>query len=115
MMVFSPISEADYEESAIQITYCKLFPLMMEDFLTRKDSQSMMRSTNLPVTTTVNTVVTTSTDAGTGLGQGSGQAAPAYTGSTPTAATRLLAKEKEAIKNAGGIATEAVLQTALGS
>lgn len=114
MMVLSPIDDAQYDEAAVQISYCKLFPLIMEDFLTRKDSAEMMKSSNLPVSTSVQTIVATSTDSGTGKGTGSGQTTPAYTGTTPTAGTRVLAKEKEVIKNAGGKVTDAVLQTAIG-
>jgi hypothetical protein len=52
--------------------------------------------------------------AGDGTGAGSGQAAPIYTGTTPTVGTRVLAKQKEVIKKAGGKVTDSILQTAIG-
>ncbi len=124
MMVFSPIDDATYDTAATQITYCKLFPLILEDFLTRNDGKEMMKTNNLPVTTdvTVNPgqVVSAPPPSGAGSttspgkGSGTGNVQPVYDGGVKLPADEALAKEKEAIKNAGGQATGAVLNTALG-
>jgi hypothetical protein len=126
MMVFSQIDESLYEEAQVQIGYCKLFPHMVKDFITRKDAAKMMEPSNLPFTSTVTVgpgqvVATTGTSAAQagstttpGSGKGIGQVSPIYNGSFKIPADEILAKEKEVIKNAGGRATKAVLDTALG-
>ena len=123
-MLFSPIDDSLYDTSAIQITYCKLFPLILEDFVTRKDATEMMKSSNLPVSTDVVVTpgqgVSVAVPAGTGStvtpgkGNGSGNAKPIYNGAHTLPADEVLAKEKEAIKNAGGQTTKAITDTALG-
>lgn len=113
MMIFNPLDEEVYEEAQVEIGYCKLFPHLLKDFITRKDMEQIMRPANLPCTTTVNTVVSGSAGpvpvAGTGLGQGRGQTSPGYIGQTPSAGSKILEQQKEAIKNAGGTATAAAL------
>jgi hypothetical protein len=110
MMTFSPIDDALYEEAQVQIGYCKLFPLILEDFITRKDAAEMMKASNLPFTSTVATTGTSAAQTGVGIGQVS----PIYNGSFDTPGSKLLAAQKEAIKDAGGKSTKAVLDTALG-
>lgn len=124
MMTFSPIDDQIYDESATQITYCKLFPLILEDFLTRDGAKEMMKSSNLPVTTNVQVnpgqAVQVAVPAGTGsstspgTGSGSGNTNPTYDGSYKIPADETKAAQKKAIKDAGGQTTGAVLDTALG-
>jgi len=113
MMVLSPLDEQAYDVSATLVTYCKLFPLIMKDFLTRRDCQEMMKPLNLPVGTSVNTIVAVTTPsgpgAGTGLGQGAGQTSPIYAGGVPTAGSQALAREKEIIRDSGGAAAEGAI------
>ena len=123
-MTFSPIDDSLYESAAVQITYCKLFPLILKDFLTRDDAGEMMKSSNLPVSTDVvvtpGQAVSVAVPAGTGSttspgkGNGSGNTKPLYNGTYTLPADEVKAKEKEAIKNAGGQTTKAVTDTALG-
>ena len=118
MMVFSPINDQTYEDAANQIAYCKLFPYIIEDFLTRLDCGEMMKSTNLitqvdagqAVATTGNSAAHT----GTTVSPGQGRVSPLYIGDFKRAGTINLAKQKEAIKEAGGQATQSVLDAALG-
>lgn len=110
MAPLQALDEGTYDTLATQISYCKLFPYILEDFLTRADCKEMMRSSNLPVSTQVNTIVTTSTDAGTGIGKGSGTASPAYAGQEPLAGSLRLKKEKEAIRRAGGVSSKVIGQ-----
>jgi len=126
MMVFSPLDEAAYDEVQVQIGYCKLFPLILEDFITRKDAARMMKANNLPFTSTVTTnpgqavatagspTAQTGATVSPGTGTGVGQVSPIYDGSFKTSEDIILAKQKEAIKDAGGKATKAVLDKALG-
>lgn len=124
MMVFSPIDDASYDTAATQITYCKLFKHIIEDFVTRKDAAEMMKTNNLPVSTTVKVnpgqavSAPPPTGAGSttspGSGSGSGNVQPTYDGSYKLPADEALIKEKQAIKDAGGQTTSVVTQTAMG-
>ena len=124
MMTFSPINDAVYDEAATQITYCKLFPLILEDFLTRNDGKEMMKTSNLPVTTEVKVnpgqIVSAPPPSGNGSttspgsGKGDGNVNPVYDGSVKIAADEALAKQKQAIKDGGGTATSKVVGTAMG-
>lgn len=125
MMVLSQIDDSLYEEVQVQIGYCKLFPLIVKDFVTRLDASKMMESSNLPFTSKVITnpgqAVQVAVPAGTGstasagTGSGAGTVKPIYDGSYEIPQDKVLAKQKEAIKNAGGQTTKAILDTALGS
>ena len=113
MFALSPLNEELFDELQVRIGYCKMFPHIVEDFVTRKDAAVMMVPSNLPVNTTVNTgVVGTltppTTVAGTGVGKGSGATTPAYKGDTLLPADELLKQEKQAIVNAGGIGGKVV-------
>jgi len=118
MMTFSQIDDSLYDKVATEITYYKLFPLMMEDFLTRVDSNEMMAATNLIVQTDAgqNVATTGSPAAQTGFttSPGQGRVTPPYTGSYKKAATITLAERKKALKEAGGTATEGIVDTAIG-
>jgi len=124
MMIFNPIDDQVYDESATLIIYCKLFKHILDDFITRDDAIEMMKSSNLPVNTNVvvnaGQGVSVAVLAGTGStvspgkGTGTGNAQPIYDGRNKLPADEAKAKEKDAIKDAGGQATDAVLNNALG-
>jgi len=125
MMAMTPIDESLYEEVQVQITYCKLFPLFLEDFLTRNDAKKMMEPSNLPFTSAVTTNpgqgVQVAVPAGTGstvtpgTGTGTGQVSPIYNGAFKIPADEILAKQKEIIKNAGGRSTKTMLEKSMGN
>lgn len=120
MMVIDSINLDAYDTYQVEIGYYKLFPLIMEDFVTRKDAKQMMLPSNLPVNTTVNVMpgqaVTTAggptaqsgSTISPGSGTGSGTAQPAYDGSFPHAETQLLKQEIKAKKEAGGVAVDSL-------
>lgn len=118
MMVFSPINDQAYDEAATQITYCKLFPLMVEDFLTRLDSKEMMMSTNLIVQVDPGQAVTTTggptAQSGSTVSPAQGRVNPTYLGDYKKPGTMSLIEEKKAIEEAGGKAASSVLDTAVG-
>ena len=86
----------------------------------------MMKPSNLPVSTDVITnpgqkvdvaggpAAQTGATTSPGKGSGSGNTKPIYNGTYTLPADEVKAKEKEAIKNAGGQTTKAVTDTALG-
>jgi hypothetical protein len=124
MMTFSPIDDQSYDVAATQIAYCKMFPHMVEDFITREDAKEMMKMSNLPVTTEVQVnpgqAVSVVVPAGTGSttspgkGKGDGNVKANYDGGVKIAADEALIKEKQAIKDAGGTATTKVIDVAMG-
>lgn len=124
MLEFSQIDDSAYDEAQTKIAYCKLFPLMLEDFVTRLDSAAMLSPSNLPFVSTVTVnpgqAVQVAVPAGTGssvspgTGAGTGQVTPVFNGKNPHPSTNALKAQKEAIEKAGGAATDAVLNNALG-
>jgi len=124
MMTFSPINDQQYDMAAIEITYCKIFPYIMEDFVSREDSKEMMKMSNLPVSTEVQVnpgqVVSVAIPAGTGSttspgkGKGDGNVKANYDGGVKIAADEALIKEKQAIKDAGGSVAKKVVDVAMG-
>lgn len=110
-MAFEPINEEIYDETATFITYAKIFPYIMDHFVTRKDARQMMLPSNLPVKTTVTVMpgqaVQVVVPAGTGsttspaTGNGQGTAQPSYDGSYANAESQLLKQEIKAKKEAG--------------
>ena len=112
MMAFEPINEEIYDNVATFITYAKIFPYILDHFVTRKDAKQMMMPSNLPVNTTVTVMpgqaVQVAVPAGTGstvspaTGNGQGTAQPSYNGSYPNAESQLLKQEIKAKKEAGG-------------
>jgi hypothetical protein len=116
MMVFSEIDLSQIDESDGVIIYGKLFPKILEDFITREDAKQMMQSSNLPVTTSVDTLVETGVQigpsgtgigTGKGTGAGKGQTSPLYNGSQPSAGSRLLEQRRKAEKERGYVEVEA--------
>jgi len=124
MMVMSPINEEAYDKAATQIVYCKLYPLLLEDFVSRLDAKQMMLPNNLPFTSQVvitpGQAVQVVVPAGTGStvspgkGDGFGTVKPIYDGSARHPSNGPMIKAKEAIKDAGGQVTTSVLDVALG-
>jgi hypothetical protein len=45
-----PLDMSAVEQAQIVMTYCKLFPLILEDFVARKDAAGMLRTDNLIAT-----------------------------------------------------------------
>ena len=106
MMAFEPMNEETYETAATFITYAKLFPYIMDDFVTRDDSKEMMGKSNLPVNINagqaVNTTGSPAAQAGFTVSPGSGLAQPIYDGSFPSPGTKVLEQKIKAKKEAGG-------------
>lgn len=121
MMVFSPINEEQYDLAAGTIIYGKLFPKILEDFLCREDAKMMMKASNLPVSTTVNTLVNTvlagtagpvplsGTGVGKGTGAGTGQTSPAYDGGVPSPGAKILEQRRRLEKELGVTLTEGLV------
>jgi len=49
MFNFAPLNEESFELAAVKLTYLKLFELLFEDFVTRKDLSDMLKPNNLVV------------------------------------------------------------------
>lgn len=105
-MVFNPINMELYDKVQVEMGYCKLFPHIVQDFVTRKDMLQILAPTNLPVNTGVNTIVAGQagqyTVVATGTGSGTGTVSPVYKGSTLSPASTALQKQKEVALKAGG-------------
>jgi hypothetical protein len=118
MMAFSQLSDEQYDMAADLIVYGKLFPKILEDFITRKDAAMMMKSSNLPVNTNVTTLVNTAvqvavpagtgTGVGKGTGNGTGTASPIYTGEFPSPESQILKQKRILEKETGVSQTEAL-------
>lgn len=105
MAPLDALNEGLYDEVATQITYCKLFPLIMEDFLTRSDCKDIMTATNLIVNTTIaGSVSGPGNVTGTGLGVVNAK----YAGNTPNPGTMVLRSEKQALQDAGGVSGQVI-------
>lgn len=112
MMEISSVDLEQYDLVATKITYYKLFPYMMNDFITREDAKMILKSSNLPVSTNVSTVVNTAvqvalpagtgTGAGAGNGSGTGRTSPIYVGSNPSPGSQALKARYKAAEEAGG-------------
>lgn len=113
MLAFSSLDEDAYESSAQVIIYGKLIDKIMEDFISREDMKEIMKSSNLPVSTRVNTAVTGTLTpptavAGTGIGAGTGNVSPIYIGSFASPGSQLVKQKRIAEKEAGGAAVEGI-------
>lgn len=115
-MVFSKIDESAYDEAQVVISYCKLFPFIVEDFLSRLDCNQMMIPTNLIAQVDAGQLVATAgsptAQTGSTVSPGQGRVNPLYRGDFQKSGTKALAKQKKALKEAGGIATQNVLDAA---
>jgi len=99
MMVDSIYNEFDYDETATNIIYCKLFPLIMGDFLSRLDSQDMMKTSNL-----VSFVVTKGSPT---TQEGNPTITPIYNGGYASPGSEALKGQREAERMKGGLELEA--------
>lgn len=118
MLAFTELDDEQFDSASGIITYGKLFPKILDDFITREDLKMALKSSNLPVSTNVstiaNTVVTgvagaipvTGTGVGPGSGSGTGQVSPIYVGDQPSPASQLLKQRREAEKRAGSTSVE---------
>ena len=121
MLAFSPLNEEAYDVAATRITYLKLFQHILEDFITREDAKQILKSSNLPVSTTVQTTVNTvlagtagpapisGTGAGAGNGSGSGTTSPIYVGDIPGPGSQALKAKLQAEREGSGAAITASL------
>jgi hypothetical protein len=103
MFVFTPINESLYEKVATEITYCKLFPLILEDFVTRADLKQFSLPSNLIVS-----------GSGGGPAPVVGVTTPIYNGSVAGPESQALKVAKNAIKEAGGSSIKGITDTGLG-
>ena len=111
MLAFSALDDEQFDSAAGVITYGKLFPKILDDFVTREDLKMALKSANLPVSTNVSTLVNTvvqvaipagtGTGVGPGNGTGTGQVSPIYVGDSPSPGSQLLKQRREAEKKAG--------------
>jgi hypothetical protein len=98
MLTFTPLNQKVYLEAATKMTYFRLFPLIMEDFVTRADMKELLIASNLIVTGQVGPAPITG-----------GVCQPIQNGSSPGAGSQLLKQSKEAKKQAGGAAINEAL------
>lgn len=107
-MAFEPINEEIYDTAATFIAYAKIFPHIMDDFITRDDAKEMMAKSNIPITVNAGQAVATAggpaAQTGTTVSSGSGLAQPIYDGSIPSPGTKILEQAIKARKEAGGAA-----------
>lgn len=120
MMVIDSIDQEAYETFQVEIGYYKLFPLIMEDFVTRKDAKQMMLPSNLVVNTQLNVMpgqavataggptAQTGSTVSPGQGTGTGTVQPTYDGSFPHGETQALKVQIKAKKEAGGVAVQSL-------
>ena len=111
MLVLSAIDERAYDIAQVQIGYCKLFPLIVQDFITRQDLMKILTPDNLPVTVNPGQGVSVVVPAGTGstVSPGTGIVSPIYTGQTLSPGSVALSRQKEVIKNSGGATVSSLL------
>ena len=121
-MVIVPMDQVMYEEFMMEVSYAKLLPFIMEDFISRADAKQMMNSSNLAVKTTVavnpgQIVATTGTPVAQsgsttspGKGDGIGKVTAAYTGSSKLPADQALLKKAEATIISGSAGTDALVK-----
>jgi len=111
-MMALELNDQLYETSASYITYAKIFPHIMADFLTRQDAKFLVASSNIVVTVNPGQAVTTTgtpvAQAGATISPGTGLSTFVYMGDVPTAGTKLLEASVKVRKEAGGLAIEGV-------
>lgn len=96
-MMVSGMSSEDYEAAANPIVYGKLIDKLVEDFITRKDAEQMMLSSNLQVMTVVSGVAGAIPVSGTGQGT----VLASFTGSTPCPAANIVKAKRKLEKDLG--------------
>jgi len=107
MMAFE-LNDQLYETSASYITYAKIFPHIMADFLTREDAKFMVASSNVVVTVNPGQAVTTTgspaAQAGSTVSPGTATSIFGYKGEVASAGTKILEVSVKTRKEAGGLA-----------
>jgi hypothetical protein len=93
MLVFTPLDPKIYLQAATNMTYWRLFPLILQDFITRADMQELMLPTNLLVTGSAGPAPITG-----------GMVQAIQKGSSPGAGSQTLKASVEAKKQFGGAA-----------
>ena len=113
MMILNPIDNEVYEVAQKEIGYAKLFPYILEDFVTRKDIAKMMQPANLTVNTAVQTILAgaagTFALVGTGQGTGTGLVNTLYKCQTPAPDSIAMKATKKIIVDSGGKAAAAAI------
>jgi hypothetical protein len=117
---FGPLNQETYDEAATFITFAKLFPYILEYFVSREDAKQMMLTSNLSVSTTVTVnpgqAVSAPPPTGVGstvspgTGSGVGQVTPSYDGSYAHAASEPVKVKVKAKKEAGGMAVSGLTE-----
>ena len=114
MMAVTPIDQAAFDQSATGTTYCKLFPYIIEHFLTREDAKMAIKSNNLlvSVVATGNSNVTGAAGAMSGvtITPVNTQVVVTYDGSYKTPGTTVLAQQIKAKKVAGDVTVTALTE-----
>lgn len=114
MMIFNPLNQEVYDKVQVELGYCKLFPHILKDFITRVDMAQILSPNNLPVGTQVSTLIIGTAGptpvTGTGQGKGTGLVTPVYNGSTPSPGSEALKTAKEAARKAGGTTIKNTIQ-----
>jgi len=117
-MVISGLNMEAYEDFMMEVSYAKLVPFIIKDFVSRTDAKQMMSSSNLKVKTDVVTMPTACqvvVPAGTGTtaaakGNGVGQVIAVYTGAQKLPQDELLLTKAKAIVEGGGAASDALTE-----
>lgn len=104
-MAINAIDEGAYDTAATAISYYKIFPYIVADFLTREDAKVMIKSTNLTVAVTAVGTATVVGAAGPMTGAAivpvSTQVVTVYDGSFQTPGTKILEQQIKAKKLTG--------------
>lgn len=98
MLVFTPLDPKVYLQAATNMTYYRLFPLLMEDFVTRADMKQLMMPTNLLIASAMAGPVPVT-----------GTVQPIFTGDMPLPGSYTLLAQIELKKQSGGVAIDAAL------
>ena len=118
MLVFAPLDLQVIDDFQTKVTYYKLFPLIVQDFLTRLDSKQMMSSDNLNVLVNAGQSVSVQVGPAPGTGStsspGSGNVLPVYNGSFKNAQTVAYEQQVKAAKEAGSASVESAKQAIAG-
>lgn len=119
MMVINPIDQGAYDQQATLITYCKLFPFIVNDFLTREDCKELVKASNLIVSVTAYGNATVAGPTGSMSGMATvpvnTNVKVIYDGTIQTPGTTSLGQQIKAKKISGNSATTALTSTISGA
>lgn len=114
MSLMDRLNNKVFDETTLRMLYWKLYPLIVKDFLARKDTKEMMDPKNLSAMVNAGIPVQTSgtavSQSGATTSPGKGQVTASYKGEVPLAG----AKEDEA-KYTSALKTGNVSEKALGT